>query len=255
MNCQQLFSGIGFGCTRLETEGGTDVFQISTPFQFADGNALPVFVEHDDPLLRFFDAGETLFQLLGSGIHLRDGRALAPVRKVVEEFGASLNDDGDIELITPPQYAREAFGHYVRAVMAVADWEKEHVGLPPGAASLAAEAENYLAMWKPNAHILRRQSLEGLSGRPHEFALLIDDEYIDVIPSRPQSTGAELRKLFDVRKSALNDGVKIRVIVDDRQNKERAKEEASIIGGLAIAWTMSDLITAAATGPSTHRHS
>jgi hypothetical protein len=251
MNCQQLFSALGFGCQPLETHGQQPVFHIRTPFRFSDGNAISVFVEDDDEFIKFFDAGETLFQLLGSGLSFRDGRALKPLRRVVEDIGATVTDAGDIELFTPASHIEEAFSTYLRALIAVSSWEQEHIGMPPDANTLAVEAENYLMMWKPSAHMMRRQGLPGISGREHEFAFLLDNEYIDVIPSRPQSTGSELRKLVDVRKSGSNAGVSIRVIVDDRHAPERAREEVSIIGGLATAWTMTDLINAAAKSRTT----
>jgi hypothetical protein len=241
MNCSELFTSIGFKCRRLVQPSGEVVHCLTTPFRHFDGDSIHIFAEELDSLIRFFDGGDTLFHIEGSGIHFRDNRGLTPVKRLVATSGAELSDEGEISTLVPIQNAREGFEKVVAAVLAVSSWEAENAGITTDTTSLAAEVEFYLQQWKPGHEILHGQSMRGLSGRSHDFHFKIDGEFIDVVTSRPQSTAAELRKLADVSGVPSQADVPFRVIIDDRGNATRATQEAAILSRFADVWLLTNL--------------
>lgn len=241
MNCSQLFTSIGFKCRRLVQPSGEVVHCLTTPFRHFDGDSIHIFAEELNSLIRFFDGGDTLFHIEGSGIRFRDNRSITPVKRLVSTSGAELSDDGEISALVPVGNAREGFEKVVAAILAVSTWETENAGITSDATSLAAEVEFYLQQWKPGHEILHGQSMKGLSGRSHDFHFKIDGEFIDVVTSRPQSTAAEVRKLADVSGVPSQANVPFRVIIDDRGNAKRANEEAAILSRFADVWLLTNL--------------
>jgi hypothetical protein len=241
MNCAQLFASIGFQCRSLVQPSGEVIHCLSTPFQYFDGDGIHVFAEEAGSVLRFFDGGEALFHVAGSGIKFRDNRSIAPIKKLVKDAGADLSEDGEISALAMPADARSGFQKVIAAILAISDWEGENAGLTSDTANLAAEVEFYLQQWKPGHEILRDQTLFGLSGRSHSFDFLLDGELIDVVSSRPQSTAAEVRKLADILGIPSQAKADVRVIIDDRGNAERAQQEAIILSRFADVWLLSHL--------------
>ena len=125
--------------------------------------------------------------------------------------------------------------------MNVAAWEAENAGISTDVTSLTSEVEIYLREWKPKHEVLLEQPLTGISGRSHSFSFLIDGELIDVVSSAPQSTASEIRKLADIRGIPSQANTHIRVIIDDRDNPERAREEAMILSRFADVWPLTSL--------------
>ena len=115
----------------------------------------------------------------------------------------------------------------ISAMLSVAEWEREQLGLDEQTKNLADEAEILLREWKPQAILERRPKIKGQSKREHSFDFLLDDEYIDIITANHTATGATMRKAGDVKNSPGRD---IRVVIDDRRDPERAEVERQILG-------------------------
>jgi hypothetical protein len=250
MNCTELFESMGFRCRHLTQSSGEVVHCISTPFEHFDGDGVHVFAEEIGPTVRIFDAGDTMFHIAGSGIKFRDNRSIVPLRKMVRDAGAELSEDGEISALAASANVQAAFRSVITAILGLAGWESENAGMTADTTTLAAEVEMYLRQWKPGKDLLRDQPMSGISGRSHEFHFLLDGELIDVVSSRPQSTASEVRKLVDVRGITVNSSVDIRVIIDDRGNEERARQEALILSRFADVWMLSSLQSKIA-GPTT----
>lgn len=241
MSCSELFRSIGMTCKTLPAVDGTPIHCISTSFQYFDGDSVHLFAEEMGDMVRFFDSGDTLFHVLGSGINFKDKRGLKPLQKIVEDAGAILSDDGEISALATKSDARDGFRKAMSAVLGVVGWEAENAGISTDATTLASEVEVYLREWKPAREILYEQPLSGISGRDHTFAFLLDGELIDVVSSAPQSTAAEVRKLADVRGIPSQSETAIRVIIDDRVSPKRAQQEAMILSRFADVWLLSSL--------------
>ena len=241
MNCTDLFGAIGFGCTHLQQPDGSAIYCLSTPFQFYDGDGIHIFAEECGPAIRFFDGGDTLFHVSGSGIKFRDNRSYTPIKRLVKDAGAELSDDLEISYLAAHRDLRTGFRKVLSAMLAIADWESQNAGLATDAITLAGEVEFYLQQWKPTANIIKGEKLPGLSGREYEFAFSIEGALIDVVSSHPQSTSAEVRKLADVTGIPAQSQADITVIIDDRGDAKRASQEAAILSRFADVWMLTSL--------------
>jgi len=137
----------------------------------------------------------------------------------------------------------------ISALLSVAEWEREQVGLDEQTQNLAEEAEILLRQWKPGATLERRPKIKGQSKREHTFDFQMDGEYIDVIPANHTATGATMRKAGDVKNSPYLAGREIRVVIDDRRYPDHADVERQILGSLVRAMTLTELQGLAKPGP------
>lgn len=241
MSCVELFKSIGMECKILPAADGAQIHCVSTPFRYSDGDTIHLYAEELGSLVRFFDSGDTLFHVSGSGIKFKDKRGLKPLQKIVEDIGAQLSDGGEISMLAAKGDASEGFRKALTAMLGVAGWEAENAGIATDSTTLAGEVEIYLREWKPGLEFLHDQPLSGISGRDHTFSFLVDGELIDVVSSFPQSTAAEVRKLADVRGIPSQTDTPIRIVIDDRLNPKRARQEAMIISRFADVWLLTAL--------------
>lgn len=241
MSCAELFQSIGLKCKTLPAVDGKPVHCISTPFKYFDGDGIHVYAEDLGGLMRFFDAGDTLFHVYGSGIRFKDKRSMKPLQKLVQEAGAEMSDDGEISALASVSNSQDGFRKTITAILNVAAWEADNAGIASDATSLVSEVEIYLREWKPGHQFLFDQPLSGISGRTHTFSFLVDGELIDVVSSSPQSTASEVRKLADIRGIPSQSEARIRVVIDDRSNPERAQQEAMILSRFADVWPLTAL--------------
>ena len=184
-----------------------------------------------------------------------DRRRWAPIRKAANAYGVTLADDGTLETFAPVTSAASGFARMVSALLAVDAWAREHSGMPQDAQWLIEEASMYLRAWKPGAVFVERPgAVVGFSGKAYSFPISLDGELIDALSPHPNATGGELRKLVDVRASAKNRELGVRVILDDRRDPAAAAQEGAILGNLATVWTMTKLIHAAGVPLSAQQH-
>jgi hypothetical protein len=246
MNCDHFTTLTGMRCEPVPTRDGSAVIAVMTPFTFADGDGIEMFAEQVGGQFRLFDEGLTLLHLHSVGIRLGDRRRWQPLRKAVQPHGVTLTDDGVLEGWAPLAEPGVGFARFTSALLSLAAWEREHQGLPMHGDWLVEEAKLYLRAWKPAAELVEKpEPLRGLSGRRHGFDFSLDGEYVDAISANGNSTGAELRKLVDLKHNPEHRNLQVRVIVDDRRVPDAAAEEVSILGRFAKAWTMSGLMAAA----------
>lgn len=250
MNCDTFSQLTGMRCEPQPTRDGSACVAVVTPFSFFDGDGLSIFAFTVGDKVLLSDEGMTLFWLLGLGHRqLNDRRTWKPLRNALTRYGITLDDDGIIQALAPAGQTSGAFARLVSGLLAVDAWARESAGaaIP---LLLKEEAALYLRAWRPQAELQQDpEPVIGLSGLAHSFAMLQSGEHIDVIGPSQAASSTELRKLVDVRASAQNAGLTLRVIVDDRLQAERALLEVSILGRFAKAWPMSRLITAAG-GPA-----
>ncbi len=240
MICPELFDAMGFQCQQLTQGSAPPVYHLSTPFQTFDGDGIGLFAETDEDTIRIFDAGRTIFHIIGSaGIDLSDGRSMQPIKKLVDAAGAVLSDDGEIFMVSMRKDAEDCARRVLSAILAVSSWERDNVGIPSDGVRLASEVEFLLRQWKPSAPIESGRKGVGISGREYEFDLYQDGFLIDAVSSHPQATASVIRKLADVRGVPSQQDLKLLIIIDDRQDAIRATQEASIIRQFAPTKTVS----------------
>lgn len=243
MNCTELPALLGYHCAAKHTDGAGSVLEVAAPFSFHDGRPVVFYAFEEGDRLVLSDEGLTLFHLANSGIPFLDKRRWRPVKERVERHGAQVSEDGSIETIALRQDAPLAFARFIAAMLSIIEWERDNIGMPVETAWLADETELYLRAWKPAAALERNREVSGITGRPYRFDFFLDGEFIDVLQPQPSAVGGVLRKVADVARAPGMEAMGIRVIVDDRRNPERAKQEIEILGAHVRAWPISRLIS------------
>lgn len=239
MNCNWLQAASAFDCVPvcgLHNETG---IEIGTPFSYADGTAIVLYAMEEGDRLLLSDNGEMLAHLSAAGININN--RLNTLRDRVAPFGLMLTDKGDVRALVPMEQGAHMLASTISAMLSVAEWEREQLGLDEQTQNLAAEAEILLREWKPQAFLERRPKIKGQSKREHSFDFLLDGEFIDVIAANHVATGATMRKAGDIKNSPYLGGRNIRVVIDDRREPARAEVERQILGSLVKAMTLTKL--------------
>lgn len=113
---------IGHSCHPLNDEG--TIALIDLPFTFADGDDIPVYVEVDGGVVRFFDDGELFDHFYFRGLFREDEADTDVLSKIAASNGVSFTDALKIEIDAVPQDASAAFAKYMSAMLAFVSWEK-----------------------------------------------------------------------------------------------------------------------------------
>jgi hypothetical protein len=239
MICNNLSETIGFACCPLTDDGS--VALIRTPFQFEDGEAVPVFVERIGPQLRFFDDGGVLLHFLGRGVRLQDQRNLKFIKNLAEPEGVTLNQMGELEIFSPHENASGAFAKYIGTLLALASWEREQNGVATDLSLLLDEVEQCLRSWKPDSTIVASPEYRGVSGYTYKLDFSVDGEAVIAISPHPSTVSATAKKLLDIRATTDNTGLQVLVVIDDRRDADTASREGRILDSVANVMMMSRL--------------
>lgn len=239
MICDLLQSITKYDCNPIKNIHGEDGVEIGTPFSFADGSAITLYGFEQSNKTLFSDNGDTLMHLASSGLNIKKTTKL---REIVGKFGLTITDDGDIRFLVNSNQSSHGLTQMISGILAIAEWERDELQLSEHIRNLADEALIYLNAWKPNATLQRNAKIRGQSKKGHHFDFKLENEYIDIITANPIATGASMRKIGDILNSSSLNGGSVRVIIDDREEPDKANLEKQILGSMCKAMTFSALI-------------
>lgn len=247
MNCAGLLERLGYECRVI---AGGDAIVVATPFLFADGEPICFYLEETRETIHITDNADTLMHLAGIGWDIRKKRTWTSVRQAASDFGLQLLDTGEIIGKSTKENQQTIITGYISALLAIVDLEREFLGLTEEQSQYIAEVEMYLRAWKPNAPFNLLPALEGHSGRSHKFHFEFDGALVEAARPHGARTGSIVRKALDIRN--IGDKHNILVIMDDRDDPERAKAETDILTTLVSVMPFSQLVQQAGgnTGPT-----
>lgn len=236
MICSQISKLIGVSCYPLSEDG--TVAYIDTSFVFEDGSSVPVFVEKVGDQLRFFDDGETILHLRGRGLALEDNRKTKFLRRLASMSQVALNEMGELEIWALVNDAPKAFARYMAAMLAVARWEADQIGVATDLSLMVSEVAMCLRAIKPEAEIIEEPEYVGISGHKYKLDFKFEGNAVIATSPHPNAVSSAAKKLLDIRAAAENQGIKIIVVLDDRHDPEAAKREGLILDSVANVWMM-----------------
>ena len=240
MDCQLLKELTSWPCRTIEASDGQGGLVVAPPVPFWDGSVIPMYVIPRGESVEITDDGALLQHLDASGFEVSGDRRR---RKGLERALARWNVafDSELRLLCKPSDLRYAMNRFMCALFSAAHWEAENVGKALDSSLLIEEAELYLRTINPNAAVVHDAELRGISGRRQIFPLKIDSTYYDAVGIHPASSAAVIKKLVDVRYVHENADRQITVIIEDRANADRAKQDVQIFTQLAHVTLFSDL--------------
>ena len=239
MICSSLSTTIGFTCHPLNDDGS--VAMIDTPFTFADGDDIPVFVETIAGQVRFFDDGNVMLHLRGRGVSMNDSRQTRFLRKLAESNGLKLNDMGEMEIWARSTDAPMAFAKYISAMVAVTAWEAEQEGVTTDTSLFLEEVVMCLRAWKLGATISEGEKFIGISGEEYKMDVSVDGRPVLAIGTHHATVSAAAKKLLDINASPSNVQVDVLVVMDDRIEPELARREGLVLDSVSTVLMMSKL--------------
>lgn len=200
---------------------------ISTPVLLNDGTPLGFFLEQNGNLTSFSDEGLTLFAMRNMGIDMADRRNWKGLANTIEKLDFKLEDDGEIVMDFPTEHSALWFSNITRLMGAIADWQQERFELDDTQFHLTRDVEALLKAKDPGRKLDTNVTAK-IDGHSFKFDFLWGDTYIDAMKPSAKSTGPRLRKAIMARPLALH-GSNMLVIVDDRDNSKKAKEEVAVL--------------------------
>jgi hypothetical protein len=235
MKCEGFIRRLGLNCREV----GDGTIAIETPFTFCDGEPIGFYLRERNESIFVSDNADTLTHLLAVGMDLSDRRKWKGLRESIAPFGFSLQETGEITGEASKASGHSLFSKYIGAMLVVADYEREYLGLSEEQDQYIKEVEMYLREWKPRSEIETYVMAQGHSGRFHRFHFEQDNTLIDAARPQHNRTGAILRKAADVINTGTNK--KIMVVMDDREDLERAKVETDILSTMVSVMSFSTL--------------
>lgn len=239
MICQQLPSLLGLACHPLDDAGS--IALVETPFRFADGAPMRIFVEHLGSRMRFFDDGTTFMHFRGRGLKLETGVHTRFLGAAASQYGGAFNENGEIEVWAEGENAPDAFARYVCVMIALLQWEKEHTSVSYDAEQFVEEVAMCLIAWKGAEHVRRKPVITGLTGRHYDFDFDLDGTMVLAISAHPNAASSALHKLVDVRGLPANNQLDALIVIDDRTEPAAAKSEAMVLGAVSRVIGMGQL--------------
>lgn len=235
MSCEALLNRLGYSCS--EVADGTIL--VTTPFAFADGELISFYLNEDQDQVSVHDNGDTLFHLAGTGWDISTRRKWSSIKNLVGPYGFDLLDSGTIIGKETKSHEQLLITKYVGALLSVADVERERLGLTEDQTQFVSEVEGYLRAANPTSTVDLSPVVGGHSGKSHQFNFSLDGKLVDALRPHGRSTGAELRKVLDVTNTGRD--YTFLVVMDDREDPERAKAETDILSTVTAVMQFSDL--------------
>lgn len=237
MNCDGLLNALGYECRQVRSGAIT----VSTPFTFADGEPISFYLDQGPAgAVVLTDNSDTMMHLGGIGWDLTSGRTWRSIRQCISPFGLELIETGEIVGKAMSDQQSVLVASYVAAMLGVVELEKEFLGLTQEQSQYIAEVEMYLQAWKPNEKVLPMPTFKGHSGRTQQFHFQQGNTLIDAARPHGARTGSILRKSIDVRNLGTN--LEIMVVMDDREDPERARAETDILTTFVSVMTFTRLV-------------
>lgn len=235
LNCEWASALTKYDCRQVTDLHGGRAIEIGTPFSLHDGSAVVLYIMDAGSHCVISDNGDTLAHIAGMGVDIARGARLKAIRDRALVHGVSLDAAGDFRCIAQPAQAPYVFARAISGILAVADWAAVQCSAQAPEHDLVAEAEPYIVARNPAWTLERRKAVRGASRAEYRFDFLHGPDLIDVIAPSAQATGGVMRKIGDVQNGAFADGWEPLIVVDDRQDPERASQEIDIIASIGRA--------------------
>lgn len=252
MDCSHATATTAWPCSTRRTANGQEVLVVAPPVSFWDGSIVPLYVLEYGENAHITDDGGLLQHLESSGFRLTDDtRRQIGLRRALEKVGAYFTNE--LTVVCRRDNLRSGFNTALAALFAARHWEDENAGRLTDARLLMSETESYLRILSPAAAVKHDVELVGISGRKQVFPLALDQEIYEAVSPHPVSSAAMTKKLFDVRSVREQRDVPITIVLDDRGEAERVRQDTSLLSQLAHIERFTQ-IRARALGAVSARH-
>lgn len=242
MNCEWAAALTRYDCHPARGRNGESCLVIGTPFSLPDGSAINLCLVDQGSHILITDDGDTAFQLYSMGFDISHGARMASLREYAKANRLQLTASGELMSLVRPEHASYGFAQAVTGMIAISLWIADKLQEQPEEVDIVAELQPYVIARNPAAKFVPHPKVKGASRTLHEFDMQHGDDLIDIIGVNANSTGAAMRKAGDVQNGPFADGASPLIIVDDRQEPERAASEIGILSSVTRAMAATTLM-------------
>lgn len=235
LTCDKLSHISGWQCSQAPD----DSLFVSTPVTLLDGTPLGFFLSIDNGIATFSDEGITIFALRNQHFDLDDRRNWKGIERIASNLGFTLLEDGELTMSFPEAESPYWFGRITRLVGDIAAWEQERIAQSDTRFTLTREVEDLLRRIEPGRELTLSPRVT-IDGKSMDFDFLWGDTYVDAIAPKARSTSARLRKAIMARPLELQGG-HIMIIVDDREDPKKSKDEIDVLSQVCKAIGFNEL--------------
>lgn len=239
MNIQAMTEQFGFNCHILDENSGISL--IETPFNFFDGEPLPIYTQEINSIIRLFDGGETLLHFAKRGLDLNKIKGMAFINTLIEPFGVTLTSSGELEIFSEFQNSRQTFSKFIYAMFAITNWEYEQDGKSIDDSILVEEVAMYFKTAYPNENQMVSGEFTGISGHRYKFDFIHGDKAVLAISTHHAAVASAIKKIVDINLSDAEPQIKPFIVIDDRKNRIAAINETKVLSALAQVMSLTTL--------------
>lgn len=239
MICEQLSTLLGIKCHPLAEDG--TIALVDSAFKFQDGDYLPIYVQMISNQVRFFDGGETLMHFIGRGVSINDTKGAKFMKKIAEQNGSTLTENGELESWANQDNAGEAFAKYMGTMLNLVRWEHEQIGVATDTSLLIEEVSMCFKAAYPDKEQTPSPEYAGISGHKYKFDFIHGDDAVLAISAHHASVASALKKLIDLNQLSENNSLSPLVVIDDRYNKQEADNQTKVLTAVSRVLPMTNL--------------
>lgn len=248
LNCEWAQRLSRYACREVTALSGEPCLEISTPFVVVGGAPVVLYIIDQGTHQLISDNGDTLTHLGAAGVEFGHYSRMRTVRSLLRKYDLNLSERGDIRCLARADTIAFSFAQCISGFVALGRWASEQLDEPVDDQDLAAEAEPYVIARDPSATFERKKTVMGASHTMYKFDMRHGSDLIDVIPPVAQATGGAMRKAGDVQNGVYSDMFTPLVIVDDREDADRAMQEIEILASITRSMSFTALVQSASRG-------
>lgn len=233
MNCQTIVELTSWACAKAQGIHGEEASMLTPPVRFRDGTIIPVYVFDRGGQFEITDDGGVLEYLRVVGLKIGGDKRRSKGLEAELERWKVLLEANELQLFSKREVLSYSLQRYLGALFSVAQWEIANSGKRADDEPIMDAAELYLRALHPHSQVFHNEKLAAISGSKQNFPLKIDATYYDSMGLHHASTAAAVKKLFDVRNVRANVDTKITMIVDNRDDDNKARGDLNMVTILA----------------------
>lgn len=223
LTCSEIIPDLGLRCRQVNA----NTLAVCTPLDFPDHTPIQLYVVESNNTLELTDDGDILMHLHGIGLFDNKRLSNAVSKRAQRNNAAFIN--GEIKMIANRNHLHSAFSDYLKLILDIIDYEQETTAISDDTAEFISDVVAQIQRRNPSLNVKRDAILEGTTGMKHRYPLMVNNTPIDVTRPHHQSTGAILRRAVDIEKAGIANPL---IIIDDRESRDRAEQEETLISML-----------------------
>lgn len=235
--CDGYFKQAGWHCSMVGGAHGDKALYVSTPIVLSGGKPLDFYVQRLGDKVLLSDDGITMFALRSLGFNLGDKRHWKGLENIAKRHSFTLSEDGAFEAVFDAAQEATWGGKMLLLCADILAWEKEHSSQGDTDFSLTDHVEAILKKMRPDRPIEHPVTVE-VGHSVLEFDFKWGGIFVDAIRPSNQAVNARLRK--GILMQRIEEDSNVLFIVDDRLDAVKARQELSVLAGVAPTIALTD---------------